>query len=1403
MGIILFQDGGDTVTRGYAESAPVIWEGRVSSYVESLAAVSLKASIPSVESAPWTTDFRFLESAPDTREVWDRTSTNNPRHTFLVHHDFANIQCVYGSEIPGGSLAVGADRLVQEADGNRLFQPLPSVVDRDGRNSRCSSLTNSPNCLFATTPDNTKVVIIDPYSDIVKIINSVGETVGKYSMPCGTFAKCIALTASNDRYWLLLWESASLPVGNRFRIEARRFEDSSLFEYEMLEGLAESAPTIADGFIYSEGLDSAPVAVVTPEELAFVDSSPWTTDLRFAESAPVLGEAVHFICSAPVVEDIRVELRTAAPRAAAYQKIREHAEPNYLEQRFDTETDVCRPGFTASPVRTANQKHEKPYQEIKPHYYGHPDHYKHAESSGFPLVDQFFELDSDKTSEWALPPFPENTRAVTAPHFAATETRLIFGTVIHRGAFPWRDDRYSAEDRRHRSSQTLLQNIDIDTRTVINDNSAKMVNMSGAGAFQANDSTGIVMVDSFWDMGADDNLIGYFDKVARQFKQTDIVRYDFNFVQQAVAERNDWITLNQTDWTDSSFKSGPYVSYVALNLYQYYAPTFYDYLSSTYTGHSTSRTDVFNCRVPYNGCLRLHGNTIAWAGQSYRGQLSTAGGYPLNEAAATDLHALKEFDLSLNTLNVMMLAGAPKALLSFSVDSSYSLVESAPIIVPSGSWSFVESAPIVVNYYFEVLESAPFVLSDFQAESAPKFWESSTFMESAPVISNPGYWDTLEIITNTSPNEGMDKISIETTTVATWATNRTSGHPNQHLGTYPYSARFWKRNSGLLKDGNTAETWRVSFLKNLETGLVDRGDLYLEEKYRYPDLDQYRYLAFPYPVQYVSDNDNQVLFGLFRPAEGKSWAGNTNAFKQLDNSYVEDVGAQSAAVLCGNTPIGGVIHKYNEPNSEPVKSVYIPGYITQDTISEYDPFFHIRYFGHSPKDKRLYVIRAFGRRDYFGQGSSYAQNWENPYARGGNDAVEYKVEDDSLPPVPVPGVEYLPVDSGFAGDIGTVYGKYPSTANVPTLDYTDHEAVYSTIKKTMTLANFTSPYQDQIILDIPNIYIFDISNSIPWDESANTYENRDILVYNYDLTLIDRVVSINGIGEDETILHVVERGGVYYILTQVKEEEPFNWAKYHAELAIGQPVKSNFEDTKYGYGFRKVRVYSINSTLYGIASLVSELPWAGHSVGDTLIQEVTATHVWLNWSGVHKGRAGSCLGVGIKRDGSGYVEIPGLISIYQDDMAPSGWALLCYKRTSKGSAYHFVNNMYEFDPGLTRRFVSGFTGEKFPRWGDGEISDLVKLDEASQHMVGADSVYHPPEDWYRPILEGEDRFWNNVHQSFYSDDYYPGGTQPAYSQTVRRRHYNFISSAPVVTESVEKSSPVTWFKITNGGPAIL
>lgn len=1490
MSVILFSDN-DPSGSSYLESDIVFWTGAGQDTFESDSVLSTLSydfidtdTLVSIDSA--------LELDTYVYDYKDKMVSSITSLNILFHRHFSGMVNVESTQIRDYDMLFEHD-----LSYGITYGPLRQVEDSRGHTGLPASGPVTGNSLYANTPDNSKTIIIDPVQGLVRVLGKRGEILFREVFDLDIFADVITITADNTTYWLLRWVSANYNGGNKFVIERRRIEDHTIVEMSSEEYL--ESDTIIE---FIEGLESDTELL----ECYYVElDTVVTTQSALELDFEVLTYENGLESDTEVVE-IRIELRKPYPKnspvigfppnsfdTTIYNSTPLADERNLFPEFYNMETDVHRPNRPTWMLKTSDVPHEAPYSDDLMYVYGDTAHRKYLEDLDLEVEDALYVHPYQRRhNDSVYAPISDfsaeriiNTRQVTAPHLVATETKLIFGTVKHRGAWPWENPNVSEEDSKRRSSSTLLTYLDVDTRHPIATN--KNINASGAVGFQANDEAGIFMLDYYWPTG-EDGRIKYFHTFTswQYYKLPTFIKLDFDFnvvdtlslrPLKAVSSYSFIASLAYT----SSYTTRAVEPYDQIPL----SDDTYPYLQTVSEAYSNfSNRDVggvdhaLASEIEYNGTFKLVGSSIVWITDrmlankiSEPRQNRTEGFndtslffYPWD--ATYTLKNLRMEPIPHNRIVVMdsdfsikseVYSDVPHlSMLNVSIIEDIAALESDTEILDSGNFNTLESDFFVVENLAEGLESDCDIVSDFCLESDSFIYEDSC-LESDTEVYSLGYVDKSVLITNTSLVESLDYNHFSPS-LFIGSTGNVCLHPTGQFGTYPYGVRYWDLGVGYPtgkgylypKTGKTPtvgfEEWGGDALYHTPTicwrprlpkdfGSFDPNDQLSHHSYNDG--------ALPQPIQYISDNDNQALFGLYRLPEGRSWMA---GYKELSDGYSVDdeerpakyniemgadpgvyksflhnTGDKFAAtdpaydmklysVL--NYPIGGVLHKYDSPNSIPVKSAIIPGYFKRSVEGEYDPFVLCRYFGYSPTNKQLYIIRAYGRPDlYHTSVRTFTPGISRPWVRlidgSYTSSSSYLYKDPFDNYLPVLDSSLLPAiydDTNISAPTSQpepfpgLRGLLPSDNNVIALNESYYESRNHYVYM-MTFNNFASDYEynwGDRLLDTYKLRQVMTDHMVIYEQKVNIYDNRDILVYDYDLNLVRRMGIPSSIPDDEIFLHITERKGVFYLLTQ-KKGIKYNWAQFHATRAIGTPYDDAYQDDKYGYTFKSIKLYKVSTLSASVATLIQELPWAGHSVGDVLIQEVTDTHVWLNWSGVHKSRAGTCMGLAVRLDGSGFTEIPSMVAILKNYLI-DGYTVLTYKNVAnRPSAPVSYTPSYSVDHGFSR-----VQSEKWNRYGDGRVTKMILLDEATLDPIRTEYAYQPMDDTSR-LFKYNYAYGTEVLTSTHPDTAYSYAPQPGYSQFYYRINWHALESDTIVYDSEQNAASLnTWITVTTGGPLV-
>lgn len=566
----------------------------------------------------------------------------------------------------------------------------------------------------------------------------------------------------------------------------------------------------------------------------------------------------------------------------------------------------------------------------------------------------------------------------------------------------------------------------------------------------------------------------------------------------------------------------------------------------------------------------------------------------------------------------------------------------------------------------------------------------------------------------------------------------------RHVGTYYHSARFWTPGERRDLEGNPAITWDV-----IEESAM--ASTYLTPN----DWGDYDYTEYPRPIQYIVGN-NYTYFGLYRPFEDDLFQPRAYS-KRIgeDDELLDGIKGTCAQAWppyssfyelfiedC-TIPLGGIIYKFEEINQMPVKSVTLPATLTTNKGEKLT--YNYRHIGLSKTFERIYCIRVQGSVDYW--------NWA---------VAEYNSTDkkqstiNSIPP------ELLKQDSKW-------------------------EDFFVCVK---TWNDYWYPLYTPVALD-------------SWDRIQNELLTRDIIVYDFNLNLLKVIDEIKGLEDEDVVQHIMEKNGTFYILTQVTGVG-FDWASIPDDLNMGfdpdetEQPRLNYH-VKYGYNtYEKLRVYKVDDSLLRTAELLIELPWCTYSLSDIVIQEITNDHVWINWDGVRHIRSGSFLGIGVKLDGSGYVEVPGLVAVV-NGLYSLDYDLITYKKTTEvwhGNAKEYESLPYEY------------VGRKYPKL------NMVSLDIYNDYydaqsilFWGNARVFKESAAPYKYYCVDSLSILKEPNQEYRRDDlvcYYKEwyfdlpaytGVTPGVSQFMLKKTYDWIGADPQVVTTEEIKKPTNFVEI--------
>lgn len=919
-----------------------------------------------------------------------------------------------------------------------------------------------------------------------------------------------------------------------------------------------------------------------------------------------------------------------------------------------------------------------------------------------------------------------NCRYVSNPKIVASETKLFFVMSIRRGHWPWSCAALDDDHIQRRSSYTLVYQVNKESRFVGN---PKGMPMSGAMDIQARDDIGLVMMDSFSpaNLTDDDTALPGYHSTPVDVRKVHIIAYDLTTLVRTNQR------LDFSPWDDRSY-SFPYDDKFR----------FHD-LDGDILDTIEVMAKYHNYETDYSyGCqLRLTNNFVATVfalgGPDNYGRLDQD--YKYDHGG---LIYLLQPDLSDNAI---LLAPRLPHLLNVLSNEFPIGVKTLMVIHPHDTAYHVKVDGEIWNQGVSpVIIDAIITIDTVLKVNAVV--DDSRGLKVDANIRDIGYWDDYKIITNNCPIDMPDPGGVD----IEW------DYDVNTAGTYLYSTFVWYPGYGEDAEGNVVTSWRFN---------------YKDPTKPIP--------SFPQPIQYVVDDNTGEQFGLFRLFEMADGLGDYEFIDPvseeafiLGTNHISDFNAM-------NYPIGGVLHKYEDVLKEPLKSIAMPGYFNTTATGEFDPFVQYRHVGISTTHKRLYVIRAMGRRDYWHYNHTLRYR-EYPGGLIANPMPKPMVSRFTSPYI---GSNEIDLRSPILSEglwstqrrVTTVTGGYAANP------YSCDNGVYEGVGLNYTPvigATYTLVDKHYSTDDVNDIYSEDYHSTLPYrtidtdklvyhDQYENDYTKRDILVYDYDFNYITRIKNISGLAEDDVIMHVREKDGTYYILTQAKSN-PYNWGQFAQDRSLMKMAGGSINDDKYGWFYKETRLYAIKDVITNKAELVYTLPYGTHASNDVIIQAITEDNVWLNWDAVRKIRAGKILGMAIKRDGTGHTSIPGMVAIIPNKHIEGEYSVLCYKNPAYGG----------------RRFESS----KFTRWGREGSNELAVYREKTLTKYTKDFVFAPPED--APVRGNSLAVLDHV-----------SGMQPGYSQVVYHRHYPWIKVDAVIRDTSEATKPRTWIRITTGGPQVI
>ncbi len=602
-------------------------------------------------------------------------------------------------------------------------------------------------------------------------------------------------------------------------------------------------------------------------------------------------------------------------------------------------------------------------------------------------------------------------------------------------------------------------------------------------------------------------------------------------------------------------------------------------------------------------------------------------------------------------------------------------------------------------------------------------------------------------------------------------------------------------------------SYKKSILFNLEDITKLYGEITSWEGATYCQEGDYAVSVIPpVPVHFEVDSDSGFVFGIYNKYDDdfsysfySEQVGGYYPFREYginydnDGSEIIDLNdtpysdefydsetnklAVTRFVRMGNSTSNkvnylptGRLFRTNNLNKDYDKEVNLPIRLITSSITTY--WFNYRKIGLDKTNKRLFVIRVKGGLDFRG------------YYNGPSDLTEE------------------------ARNLST-YDTHIYTGSPP--EYPPYSSIY--------FENYFEVTAQNTISD--PIYV------------VNTYTNRDILIYNYELGLEDQIDYIKGLDEDDVICHIYEKNAVYYILTQVKEPEPAVAEDFFDHVLLNQtPASDNIHFYKYTrYTYKKTRIYKVENDIKQTAELFYEFDYSASSLDNIMIQEITDTHIWLNWDGVGIADAMVFNGVAITLNTKVIKEVPFLQAIYYDSTT-SKWEIMlrnynddnrisAWNQTWLGSTDPVVpNKLAKRLPSVGNPTIPYFSDRYTKRvnynlryrtghYGRGPFADWpVDYYDSFDFALVQDEINIYDEETFK-FLRTEKAFQeipepNRLYDNLSVNDivdWKRSAPYPAVSRVFTVKLYDWVQSNVFLIKTLPPVlQPFTWITYTNGGP---
>lgn len=981
----------------------------------------------------------------------------------------------------------------------------------------------------------------------------------------------------------------------------------------------------------------------------------------------------------------------------------------------------------------------------------------------------------------------KNKRPISSPVIQASESNLYVINTFSRKWLNLRDLTKDEGDPDRRTTKSIVYRYDKESVHPIKSVKPQIVSMSCAYGRAATDKLGLILVDTF-------------TPAEYSLPYTNYCRADFP------------IGVNSTEWRDPEdkfFKEGDMLIFDENLTLVYDEPkalplALYSLINSKHVFNMGEHAQTYPDYSYYEGQTRQFSTVLAY-GEYIITVYSEEGHKP----GVTSRFRFRVYNAAKESYEILV--GKQGSLLGYSVRPFYNYVASDMDLFADDSWYFACADIELAASSSSMIHSEVCIQID-EAVGAYADIFIDIAIGAEVQLGNLGYREQDYIISNTSPVTTLnrevltrfggytyvwpiDEIPIkedqpfwayalrellasnmltkdyttpipQDTDVGSIALPCINDRDNHATGCYPASTHIWIRQPSdyrylgePLKEVSGAR-WYVK-----EESALWEAQAFGTRDSTYEDGERVNSVwnVIPLPVQYAVDPDYGI-FGFFRPADGELSKDVRDCQTFLDSSdsavqegfpgieeYTEPYEMLYVSVTGQWYTMGCRLYKFEGIDTLPYSMYELQDQYTDSSGTTH--YFTYRHFGIDSNKKEIFVVRCKGKHNIFSIPNRYDDT--------------YDIYDDPLP-------YYKRLQ----------FQKYIS---IPTWD-----EFYD-----WTFAHTLYP-KDLIYWPIESIEFED-----------NSYTDRDILVLDYDFGIKYAIgpASIDGLQDDDVIQHVVGKDGYVFIFTQVKEAAG-NWEDLFEDwFNSDEELLKRYGHMESFVTYRKARMYAVRGSLKtGTAKLLHEFNYGTFGQDNIVIQEVTDTHVWLNWDGIRPFMRGPLSGIGIRLDGTGIDEVPGLVAVVENVYA-EGWQLITYPRTVEFPDTNNAESKY-YDPGTVSRVT--LSSEYYDRTDErqsnvfwGEAQNVLDLENIGGYTAKDRSAYAS----YLNILNentldiididksvcvnGPYDIWDNIYVM-------NPACHPAVSTFVKLRVYDWVSSDVTLKGESLLNTPTTWIVANNG-----